>query len=177
MSPGPRGAQRSTEAAALLDHPQRGEYKTDSLRPCDPMLEPDTQVNPGALRLAACGALAAVWLTAAFALGGYASGDRYPGYGLVFTGALLAGCLVLPLALIGLAGRLVGRRLPVGKLASALCILFAAVLSLDVSPKLRLGTPAGAARVLLLAAALGLAAWGLRRANASRTSLAAALSL
>jgi arylsulfatase A-like enzyme len=129
--------------------------------------------RPGAGRLAAHGALFALWLSAAFALGGYVSGDRYPGYYLAFTCLLLAAGLVVPLALLGALARVHAA----GALASAYGILFAAGLSLDVNPELRVATPLGAARLLLFGLSVLLAAWNLRRGRSSRLSLGAALAL
>jgi arylsulfatase A-like enzyme len=121
--------------------------------------------------LAAHGAVFALWLTAAFALAGYLSGDRYPGYYLLFTSALLAAGFVVPLALLGALGR------NTAALASAYCILFAAALSLDVDPELRVATRLGAARLLLFGASLALAAWNFWRGRSSRLSLGAALAV
>ena len=127
--------------------------------------------------LAAHAAVFALWLTAAIAVGGYASGDRYPGYYLLFTALLLAGGLVVPLAVLCVLGRGVRRPAPSGVLVSAYCVLFAAALSLDVGPEPLTTTRLGAARLLLLGSSVALAGWHLRRSRVSRLSLGLAMSV
>jgi arylsulfatase A-like enzyme len=130
--------------------------------------------RPGPSKLAATALVVVVWLTAALAVAGYASGDRYPGYFMIWTAALLAGGLVVPLVALGALGRRAGRT---AALASAYCVLFAAAVSLDVAPDLRVKTRLGAARLLLLVAALALAAWNVKRRRGSRLGLGAAMAL
>ena len=130
-----------------------------------------------AAELAAQGAVFATWLTAVFALAGYAGGDRYPGYFLVWTGLLLAAGLALPLALFGVLARRL-RRLPSpAALAAAYCVVFAACLSLDVGPPLGMGTRLGATQLLLLVGCLALAAWNLARGRRAPLSLGAAMGV
>jgi arylsulfatase A-like enzyme len=54
---------------------------------------------------------------------------------------------------------------------------FAAALSLDVGPDLRVASRLGAARLFLLGASVALAGWNLKRARASRLSLGAAMAV
>jgi arylsulfatase A-like enzyme len=126
--------------------------------------------------LAAHGVGFALWLTSAFAVAAYASGDRYPGTVLLWTAALLCAGLLAPLALLGAAQR-ARPSLPSVALASAYCVLFAAALSLDVGPDPRPDTSQGAARLLLLAACFVLAAWNLVRSRSARLSLGHAIAL
>ena len=136
------------------------------------MTENAGAAGPG--RLALHAAAFALWLTSAFAVAGYVSGDRYPGYFLYFTAALIAAGLIVPLGALGALRRRFGAA---GSAASAYCVLFAAALSLDVSPQLNPASALGAARLLLLVASAALAAWSVQTARTSRLGLAAALAL
>jgi arylsulfatase A-like enzyme len=133
--------------------------------------------RPGPGPLLAHAATFSVWLTAALAVAGYASGDRYPGYLLFWAGLLSAAGFLVPLGLLGAVGRRVPRLARSGPLAAAFCILFTAALSLDVGPEPRVSTRLGAARLLCLGVSLALAAWSLSRGRASRLGLGAAMAL
>src|SRR6185503_12050371 len=100
--------------------------------------------------VAAHGAVFAVWLTAAIAVGGYANGYRYPGYYLLWTAVLMAGVVVVPRAVHQSMVQRSHRFETCGALAAAFCVLFAAALSLDLGPTLRAAPRLGAARLLLL---------------------------
>jgi arylsulfatase A-like enzyme len=127
----------------------------------------------GAGRLAGHAAVFAAWLTAAFAVAGYTSGERYPGYYLAWTALILLAGLVVPLgALEAIRGRV-----QAAPLASAYCVVFAGALSLDAGPPVRPGTPLGAARLLLLGATIVLAGWSLARGRRSRLGLGPAMAL
>lgn len=137
--------------------------------------EGESESGNGPGRLAARGAVFALWLTAALAVGAYASGDRYPGYFIAWSFVLVAAGLVAPLAALGAVAARLPRRAPAGRLASAFCVLFAGALSLDVNPTL-VGAPIlGTARLLLLGFAVAFAAWSAWRARASRLSLGTAM--
>src|SRR5262245_32757791 len=120
------------------------------------------------------GASFALWLSAALAIAGDVSGDRHPGYFLIFAPALVAAGLLLPMAALG---ALQARWPRAPALAAAYCLLFAAALSLDLSPELRLAPRLGAARLLLLAAGVGLASGTLPRRPSARLPLGTAMAL
>jgi arylsulfatase A-like enzyme len=126
--------------------------------------------------LAAHGAVFAFWLTAALAVAAYASGDRYPGFYLIWTGVLLGTAFVVPLGVLGAAAAWVRGLASGGTLTGAFCVLLAGALSLDVAPDLRAVTRLGAARLLALGAGVALAAWNLKRARVSRLGLGAAMA-
>jgi arylsulfatase A-like enzyme len=136
----------------------------------------DDGLDQGPWALVAQGAGFAVCLTAALGVAGYASGDRYPGYYVSWTAALLGAAFVVPLGVLGAAAPWLRGMVSGGALASAFCVLLGGALSLDVAPEVRVGTRLGAARLLLLVAGLALAAWNLKRGRVSRLGLGAALA-
>jgi arylsulfatase A-like enzyme len=138
---------------------------------------PSSRESPGPFVLAAHAVVLAVWLTAAFAAAESASGDRYLGYHLFWTGLLAAAGLLAALAVIPAALQRVGLLAAPGPLAVALGILFAAALSLDVSSGFRAASKLGAVQLLLLGGGAALAAWNLWRARASRLSFGVAMAV
>jgi len=110
-------------------------------------------------------------------VGGYASGDRYPGYYLLWTAVLMVGGLVVPLAVLQAMLQRSHRFETCGALTAAFCVLFAAALSLDLGPALRAAPRLGGARLLLLGGSVALAGWNLSRARFSRLSLGSAMAV
>src|SRR5262245_20076670 len=143
-------------------------------RPNACALNPVSSDRRPAPALAGQGAMFAVWLTAAIALGGSALSDRVAAYQIICAAAFAALGLVVPLAALQMTAPRLGRGAPA--LGSALCVLFAAALSLDLLSAFRLSA-LGLARLSLLGAAVALAAYHLWRGRFSRLGLGTAMAV